>query len=346
MMWYQGILDRDLVPDWIIRQAIRRRCRQRLRREKERGDLETFLADLRQSPIALHTDTANQQHYEVPPAFFELVLGPRNKYSCCLWSDGVETLAEAEEAMLDLTCTRAALAENQRILDLGCGWGSFSLYVAARYPSSTILAVSNSRDQGEYIRKKAVQLGLRNLEVRTADVNTFQPDERFDRVVSIEMFEHLKNYGRMLARIAAWLRQDGLLFVHMFVHRKLAYHYESEGPDDWMAQYFFTGGTMPSADLLAHFDEHLQVCDQWRVPGGHYQRTCEAWLANMKTNREAILPILARTYGAYQVTRWWVRWRVFFLACAELFAFAGGDEWFVGHYRLQRPGSPPPPPET
>jgi cyclopropane-fatty-acyl-phospholipid synthase len=334
-MWYQPILDRDLVPDWLVRQAIRRRCRARLRRERRHGDRAAFLADLRHSPLALHADTANRQHYEVPPSFFSLVLGPRRKYSCSLWSDGVTTLAGAEEAMLELTCRRAALADGQRILDLGCGWGSFALYAAAAYPQSLVLAVSNSRDQGRFIRAEAARLGLANLEVQTADVNTFSPEGAFDRVVSIEMFEHLKNYGEMLRRIAGWLRPDGLLFVHMFVHRELAYHFEAEGPDDWMARHFFTGGTMASADLLGHFDDDLEIKKQWRVSGLHYQRTCEAWLANMAANRAAILPILAATYGAGEVTRWWVRWRVFFLACAELFAHGGGEEWFVGHYRLQ-----------
>lgn len=335
-MWYQGILDRGLVPDWVIRRAIRRRCAARLELERARKNRKAFLADLRSSPIALHTDLANQQHYEVPPAFFAEVLGPRRKYSCGLWEQGVETLAEAEEAMLDLTCERADLADGQAILDLGCGWGSLAIYAAQRYPTSRITAVSNSRDQGEFIRQEAARLSLGNLTVVTDDVNTYVPDDRFDRVVSVEMFEHLKNYGEMLARIAHWLRPDGRLFVHMFVHRRLAYHYQSEGPDDWMAQHFFTGGTMPSFDLLRDFSDDLVVSRDWQVSGWHYQRTCEAWLARMDQRREAILPILAKTYGPDQVTRWWVRWRVFFMACAELFAYRDGREWFVGHYRLRR----------
>jgi len=335
-MWYQGILDRNLVPDWVIRRAIRRRCRARLERERARKDHAAFLDDLRRSPIALHTDLANQQHYEVPPAFFAEVLGPRRKYSCGLWDEGVETLAEAEEAMLDLTCERADLADGQTILDLGCGWGSLAIYAAQRYPGAQITAVSNSVDQGIFIREEAARLGLENVTVLTADVNTFAPEECFDRVVSVEMFEHLKNYGEMLARIARWLRPDGRLFVHMFAHRRLAYHYQSEGPDDWMAQHFFTGGTMPSFDLLRDFSDDMVVSRDWKVPGRHYQRTCEAWLARMDSRREAILPILAETYGSDQVTRWWVRWRVFFMACAELFAYGDGRQWFVGHYRLRR----------
>jgi cyclopropane-fatty-acyl-phospholipid synthase len=329
-------LDRDLLPDTLIRRAIRRRCSRQLWRLRRTADRPAFLQELRASPIALHPDRPNEQHYEVPPEFFDRVLGPRRKYSCGLWSEGVRDLATAEEGMLALTCARAEVEDGQRILDLGCGWGSFALYAAERYPRASILAVSNSQTQGAFIRDEARRVGLTNLEVRTADVNDFLPPDRFDRVVSVEMFEHLKNYGEMLARIASWLRPEGRLFVHMFVHREFAYHYESEGPDDWMGRYFFTGGTMPAHDLLQEFDDDLRVLETWRVPGDHYKHTCEAWLRNMRAHREEILPILAATYGPDQATKWWVRWRVFFMACAELFAYAGGEEWFVGHYLLGR----------
>ncbi len=333
-MWYQSILDRGLIPDGLIRQAIRRRCAARLRIQRTRYDRDALVAELMTMPIALHTDLANEQHYEVPPAFFELVLGPRRKYSCALFEADVDDLAAAEEAMLALTCERAGIRDGQRILDLGCGWGSFCLWAAQRYPAAAITAVSNSRDQGEFIRTEAARLGLANLDVLTADVNDFVPAATYDRVVSIEMFEHLKNYGAILARIAGWLNPDGRLFVHIFCHRDLAYHYEAEGPDDWMARHFFTGGTMPAYDLLEAFAEHLQVVEKWRVSGNHYRATCEAWLNNMDAQRAALRPILADAYGADQVTRWWVRWRVFFMACAELFAYGRGEEWFVGHYLL------------
>ncbi len=335
-MWYQPLLDRGLIPDGLIRHAIRRRCAERLRRERENSDRAAFVTELRASPIALHTDLANEQHYEVPPAFFDLVLGPRRKYSCCLYDDGVRDLATAEERMLALTCERADLADGQRILDLGCGWGSFALYAAEHFPGARIMAVSNSRDQGHFIRTEAERRGLSNVEVHTADVNDFMPEGRFDRVVSIEMFEHLKNYGLIFERIAGWLQDDGRLFVHIFAHQDLAYHYESEGPDDWMARHFFTGGTMPAADLFAEFPEHLRIAAQWRVPGAHYRDTCEAWLQNMDRQRAAIEPILAQAYGPDQVQRWWTRWRVFFMACAELFAYGGGQEWFVEHYLLEK----------
>ena len=335
-MWYQGILDRGLVPDGIIRLAIRRRGAERLRVVRTRSDREAFVSGLKTMPVALHTDLANEQHYEVPPAFFGLVLGPRRKYSCALFPDGVTDLAEAEERMLGLTAERAGVADGQRILDLGCGWGSFSLWAAERYPAARLVAVSNSRDQGAFIRAEAARRGLANLQVVTADVNDFVPDGTFDRVVSIEMFEHLKNYDEILGRIAGWLAPRGRLFVHIFCHRDLAYHYESEGPDDWMARHFFTGGTMPAWDLLEEFPGHLKVLRKWWVPGTHYRDTCEAWLQRMDARRDEVAAVLAEAYGPDQVTRWRVRWRVFFMACAELFAYGGGKEWFVGHYLLGR----------
>jgi cyclopropane-fatty-acyl-phospholipid synthase len=336
-VWYQNILDRDLVPDAIIRWGIRRLCARQLREQRRSAHRSTFLRELRASPIALHPHRPNEQHYDVPPEFYAQVLGPRLKYSCGLWSEGVTDLAAAEERMLALTCARAGVRDGHQILDLGCGWGSFALYAAERFPNASVLAVSNSASQGSFIREEAKKRGLTNLQVETADVNDFQPPSRFDRVVSVEMFEHLKNYGEMLARIAGWLRPGGRLFVHMFVHREFAYHYQSEGPHDWMGRHFFTGGTMPAHDLLQDFEDDLVVMEGWRVPGGHYRDTCEAWLRNMDAHRSEILPILAATYGPDQAKKWWVRWRVFFLACSELFGFAGGKEWFVGHYLLGHP---------
>lgn len=335
-MWYEPLLGRNLIPDPLIRSAIRRRCARTVRREQRREDRAAFLRELRSSPVALHPQRANEQHYEVPPSFFRQILGPWMKYSCGFWDESVQDLARAEERMLVTTCARAGISDGQRILDLGCGWGSFTLYAAERFPGSSVLAVSNSRDQGSFIQEQARVRGLENVEVTTADVNEFQPDGSFDRVVSIEMFEHLKNYGEMLSRIEAWLAPGGRLFVHMFVHRELAYHYREEGRDDWMARHFFTGGTMASFDLLPEFDDDLVVLDRWKIPGRHYQHTCNAWLGNMDARRGGILPILAATYGKDRATRWWVRWRVFFMACAELFGFGGGDEWFVGHYLLGR----------
>lgn len=340
-MWYRGILDKGLVPDWVIRRAIRQRCQRRLDQESssDQADRErtlaAFVAELKEMPVAVHTEDANEQHYEVPPEFFTEVLGSHRKYSCGYWPEGVTTLDESEERMLALTAKRAGVEDGMSILDLGCGWGSLSLFLAERFPGARIMAVSNSNGQGRFIRAKADARGLTNLRVRTADINTFDPGEKFDRVVSVEMFEHMKNYGELLRRIAGWLQPDGALFVHMFVHAHLAYHYEAEGPDDWMARYFFSGGTMPSDDLLMKFDDHLEVAEGWQVSGTHYQKTCEAWLARMDSRKDRITPILAATYGQTEVTRWWVRWRVFFMACAELFAFDGGRQWYVGHYLLR-----------
>jgi cyclopropane-fatty-acyl-phospholipid synthase len=279
-------------------------------------------------------EAANRQHYEVPAAFFVPVLGRRLKYSCAWWPPHVRTLDAAEEAMLALTCERAALQDGMEILELGCGWGSLTLWMAERFPGSRILAVSNSHSQRAFIDGRARERGLRNVTTLTCDMNDFESAERFDRVVSVEMFEHLRNYELLLGRIADWLRPNGRLFVHVFAHRYHAYPFEDKGRADWMARHFFTGGLMPSEDLLLHFQRDLVLEQRWRVSGTHYERTSNAWLENLDAHRAALLPVLAQAYGRGSEDLWLQRWRIFFLACAEMFGFRGGDEWGVAHYRF------------
>ena len=331
-------MERGYLPDWLIRIGIRRLLAERLRLAAAENEqyLERFIAELRASPIAINTASANEQHYEVPAGFFQKVLGPRLKYSACWWPEEVKDLATAESAMLALSCERAELGFDQDILELGCGWGSLTLWLAEGYPDSRIVAVSNSHSQREFIEEQCRTRGLGNVQVITADINEFHPDRCFDRVLSVEMFEHLRNYQELMARIHGWLKPGGKLFVHIFTHRQFAYPFETEGEDNWMGRYFFTGGIMPSRQLLPHFQDHLQLEEQWHLNGRHYQRTLEAWLVNQDQHREDIMTLFRATYGPEQAGRWFQRWRVFFMACAELFGYRGGEEWGVSHYRFAR----------
>jgi len=336
------LCERGLVPDSLTRFGMRRLMKARLSAEEGDRSEQQFeiyqqrLAELRQSPVAIETARANEQHYEVPAAFFERVLGKHLKYSCCLFEDESSSLDAAEEAMLRLTARRAELADGQRVLELGCGWGSLTLWMAAQFPGSRITAVSNSSSQRQFILARARERGIDNIEVITADANVFATGERFDRVVSVEMFEHVRNYAALMERISGWLHPGGKLFVHIFCHRSLMYPFTVEGDSDWMARYFFTGGLMPSEQTLLYFQDHLRLERQWRVDGTHYERTSNAWLANQDRARDEIMVVLAAAYGEREAARWFQRWRMFFMAVAELFGYAGGTEWLVGHYRFVR----------
>ncbi|MEO6568708.1 MAG: cyclopropane-fatty-acyl-phospholipid synthase family protein [Opitutaceae bacterium] len=333
-----ALLEKDLLPDWVIRIGIRRLLSERLREETPRYVPHAYVDDLKKRSLAEQTGAANEQHYEVPTAFYRYCLGKRLKYSSCLYSEGVESLDQAEVAMLALYTERAQLADGQRILELGCGWGSLALYNAERFPHSQITAVSNSRTQKTFIDGEARERGLTNLEVITCDINRFEiTPGQFDRVVSVEMFEHLKNYERLLANIARWLKPGGLLFVHIFTHRLLSYHFVSRRPTDWMSRHFFTGGQMPSHDLLTEFQRDLKLVHDWKVNGTHYQHTAEHWLQNMDAHRAEIFPLFIATYGEAHARKWWSYWRIFYLSCAELWGYDGGKEWHVSHYLFRKP---------
>jgi cyclopropane-fatty-acyl-phospholipid synthase len=329
-----GAISRGEISDDAVRKVLRFGVMAELRRLQVGGPAEQLARKmgmvhaLMEEPIAVATDEANRQHYEVPPEFFRLVLDRRMKYSCALWREDVTGLDAAEEAMLEAVCLRAGLQEGQRVLDLGCGWGALSLYIAARYPSSQVLAFSNSRTQKTFIEASAKSAGIGNLEVETGNIASWETNRRFDRILSIEMFEHMRNYAALLAKLAGWLVRDGKLFVHVFSHRHHAYRVEGS----WMAERFFTGGLMPSDDLLLHFQRDLCIIDRWYMDGTHYQKTCEAWLQRLDANREPALVALAGALADTDPLQLLTEFRLFFMTCAEAFGYNQGKEWGISHY--------------
>ena len=341
------LAERGLVPDAVLRHGIRRLCRQRLVDEglldcaAADSRFNALIAELKSSPVAIETQAANEQHYELPTEFFQLCLGKRLKYSSAFYPNGDESLDQAEEQMLKIYGERAGLQDGQHILELGCGWGSLTLWMAEHYPNARITAVSNSATQRQHIESQCRERGFSNVTVITRDVNVLDFDASlFDRCVSVEMFEHMRNYRTLLASISRWLKPDGKLFVHIFVHRYLMYPFETQGDDNWMGRYFFTGGIMPSADTLLHFSDNLSIERRWLVPGRHYAQTSNHWLANQDANGPAILAILEQAYGKEQAPLWAQRWRMFWMACAERFACNNGNEWMVSHYLFsnKKPG--------
>lgn len=335
------------IPDFALRYGIRYLLAARAAEapKDQEGRLQrtlAFVESLKKMPIAINTAEANQQHYEVPTAYYLLCLGQYLKYSSCLYLSPKDSLTQAEYNMLDLYCERACLAPGQRVLELGCGWGSFSLFAAARYPASTFTAVSNSSTQKAFIDAEAKKRGITNLTVITANMTEFQAPkdgQGYDRVVSIEMFEHMKNYQALLKKVSSWMAPGGKLFVHIFVHATMPYHFEVESEEDWMSKYFFTGGTMPSLDLLLYFQDDFMIRNHWYVNGTHYSRTLEDWLVRHDRHRKQILEVFKDAYAGCpdgEGSVWFYRWRIFYMACSELFRYNGGEEWGVGHYLFEK----------
>ncbi len=336
-----ALAERGMMPDMLIRSGIRTLCTKRIgdcvpddpaAKEIARSN---FASLMREGPLAPVPEAANEQHYEVPEDFFALALGERRKYSACYWSDGCSSLDEAETTSLRITCERAQIEDGMSILELGCGWGSLTLWMAEQYPNAKITAVSNSSSQRAYIESEAQSRGLTNVCVITCDMNVFQTEAMFDRVVSVEIFEHMRNYDLLLSRICSWLKPSGKLFVHIFAHKDSAYEFMTQGADNWMGRYFFTGGIMPAQQIFREFEEHMRVASEWVWEGTHYQKTAEAWLTNLDQNKNRVITLFRKAMPTSEAKRMYHRWRIFFLACAETFGFRGGTEWVVGHYLFE-----------
>ena len=332
----------QLFPDYLIRFGIRQLLKKRIASlisqdtESNHQHKMNFIEAMNKSTIALVPELANEQHYEVPSKFYDFCLGKHKKYSSCYWTDKTNNLNQSESEALELTASHANLKDGQLVLELGCGWGSLTLWMAKKYPKSKITAVSNSKSQKVYILNEAKKRKLKNIKVITEDMNVFNSKEKFDRVVSVEMIEHMRNHKKLFKNIASWLKPKGMFFMHIFVHQSQPYLFEVEEDDDWMSQYFFSGGMMPSKDLPLYFQDQMKLISQWDWSGTHYEKTANAWLENLDKNKTRVLPILKKTYGEKDGEMWLQRWRIFFMACAELWGYKGGTEWRVGHYLFRK----------
>ncbi|KAL2237122.1 (S)-coclaurine N-methyltransferase isoform X1 [Sesamum indicum] len=335
-------LERNLLPDAVVRRLTRLLLASRLRSgyrssaELQLSDLLQFAHSLREMPIAIKTEKPKSQHYEVPTSYFKLVLGKHLKYSCCFFPNKSSTLEDAEKAMLELYCERSQIKDGQSVLDVGCGWGSLSIYIAQKYPNCQVTGICNSITQKAHIEEQCRELQLQNVEIIVADISTFDMEASYDRIFSIEMFEHMKNYQDLLKKISKWMKPDSFLFVHYFCHKTFAYHFEDVNEDDWITRYFFTGGTMPSANLLLYFQDDVSIVNHWLVNGKHYAQTSEEWLKRMDQNLNSIKPIMECTYGKDSAVKWTVYWRTFFIAVAELFGYNNGEEWMVAHFLFKK----------
>jgi len=336
-----SLLEKNVLPDAVVRYGIRSQLADRLR-DENKGSVEAnikrkleFVKELKSLAIAINQQDANKQHYEVPAEFYNLVLGKNRKYSSCIFSSTANTLDDAEDAMLNLYVERARLQDGMDILDLGCGWGSVALFISAKFPNARVTGLSNSNSQREFIMEEAKKRGIKNLNIITGDVAVFQTDLKFDRVLSIEMFEHMKNYEKLLEKVSSWLKPSGLIFIHIFAHKEFPYHFETDG-SSWMAEHFLLVVQCLLMIYFFIFKKNVSLIDHWIVDGKHYARTNEEWLLKFDRKITQIREIFAKTYGVDQVTKWIVYWRAFFLACAELFAYNNGQEWFVSHYLFEK----------